>query len=368
MSARPRRIWFLAALLTACEHGAPFQPGDYAPDGPLFVGPITRLTYNPGNDRTPTWLPASAGILYSAERSDRRDGDYCLGLLPPGGGSVRRWICRTTAPDDSINAFEDPAVAPDGRLAYVRASAPATPRSLTPYSQELVVATLSDPAAVRVLRSIAYTAPSGRVHQAISNIRWLGPTKLAYLGEAVDYVRSCASCPADTVRTGREIVTLDFTGATPVIASVPGTDSASSLAVGATTDLLYFTRNGNSRVFRYTLSSGLTDTVYDFAPRQNARDIQVSGSRIFAVLDGRSDLGGDLHIVDLGTALDVTVPQPQADQTLWHRRPAVAPDGTRLVAQSRLVEIVVVTDLAGNILFADTIATPSTDIWLYTLP
>ena len=361
-------VW-LAATVVACEHSAPFQPGDYTPHGPLSTGPVARLTYNAANDRTPAWLPGTAGILYSVERLDRADGDYCLAVLPPGGGSIRRFICRTTAPDDSINALEDPAVAADGRLVYVRASAPLTfGRPLAPYTQELVLATLADPTIVRVLQSIGYVAPSGRVHQAISHIQWLGSSQLIYLGEAVDYPRLCGGCPADTVRTGREIVTLDFAGPAPVLASVPGTDSASSLAMGATNDTVYFTRNGDSRLYRYAFSSGQIDTVHDFFPSLNARDVQVRGSRVYAVVDGNAPLGGDLHVLDLVTGVDNPVPSPDPSTDLWYQRLALSPDGTRLVAQGHVVEIIVHTDDAGNVLFADTIATRSSDIWLYTIP
>ena len=365
MRAGLAAVW-LAAAVVACEHTSPFRPGDYGSDGPLSPGPLARLTYSAGSDRTPAWLTAGAGILYSAERSDRADGDYCLGQLPAGGGSIRRWICRTTASDDSINALDEPAFATDGRLAYVRATAPLTlGRPIAPLAQELVLATLDAPQIVRVLRSIPYTAPSNRVHQAISHVQWLSPTRLAYVGEAVDYPRDCSSCVPDTVRTGLEIITLDFGGATPILALVPGTDSATSVAAGVTGDTIYFTRNGDSHVFRYAFSSSRLDTVYDFAPLQNARDVQVRGNHLYAVLGGRADIGGDLHIVNLVTGTD-SGPPLAAGGTLWYQRPTPSPDGQHLVVQARIVDIVL--HFSGEILIsADTLATAS-DLWLYRLP
>jgi hypothetical protein len=89
---------------------------------------------------------------------------------------------------------------------------------------------------------------------------------------------------------------------------------------------------------------------------------------VYVVLDGRFDLGGDLHAVDLGTGADDSVPPPAANLTLWYRRLALSPDGTLLVAQARVIEIIRHTDEAGNLLYSDTLFNSSSDIWLYTIP
>lgn len=341
-----RRLVLLAVLLAACEHGAPFRPGDYAPDGPFGPLPATRLTLNPGTDLTPAWRPGGGGIWYSAERLDRRDRDHCLAELPPEGGAIRRWVCRTTASDDSINVLDNPAVSGDGRLVYVRSSGSLRfGRPLGPSAQQLVLATLDalpPDAPTRVLQPLPTVAPGGRVHEAISHIGWLGLTRLVYLEETVRYPRPCSSCAPDTVRTGIEIVTLDFAAATPVLAVVPGTDSASSVAVGATGDTIYFTRNGDSRVYRHAFSSGQTDTVFDFGAAGIARDAQVANGRLVAVVGGdvtyvvdsilggaQVDGGGSLHVVILATGADTVL----GDTSFLFRRPAFAPGGRRVAAE-----------------------------------
>jgi hypothetical protein len=162
------------------------------------------------------------------------------------------------------------------------------------------------------------------------------------LEETVRYPLPCRTCAPDTVRTGIEIVTLDFAGATPVLAVVPTTDSASSVAVGATGDTIYFTRNGDSRVYRHAFSSGQTDTVFDFGFAGIARDVTYANGRVVAVVGGdvsyvvdsilggaQVDRGGMLHVVTLagGTATAF------GDPSFLFRRPAFAPGGARVVAE-----------------------------------
>lgn len=339
-----RRLVPFCVLLAACEHGAPFRPAPYGPDGPFAPGPVARLTFNAGIDAGAAWLPADAGILYTAERVDRPDDDRCFAIMPPGGGGIFRYVCRGTTANDSIDVFDEAAVASDGRIAYVRSRAHRFPGPpVGPDVQALVVAPLDDPNRVRVLETIAYLSPSGHAHQGVSHIRWLSTNRLVYLGENVVYPRLCMFCVRDTVRTGIEIVTLDLAGVTPVLAVVPTTDSASSVAVGATSDTIYFTRNGDSRVYRYAFSSGQTDTVHDFAAAGIARDVGFANGRLVAVVGGdvsyavdtlngpmQVDRGGELHVVTLATGADVVL----GDITFRYRRPVFGPDGTRLTAEA----------------------------------
>jgi hypothetical protein len=362
MSARSTvlaAVW-LAAAVVACEHTAPFGLGVYTPNGPLGGGGALRLTYNPGTDLAPAWLPGAGGVWYSAERIDRVDRDRCFAVVPPAGGTISRYACSTTAPDDSVDAFEGAALAPggDGQIAYVRQRSHRLPgRPISPDVQALVVASLVDPNAVRVLRPLAYTAPSGRIHQGISHIGWLAQSRLVYLGERITYPQACSGCPPDTVRTGIEVVTLDFAAATPLLAVVPTTDSASSVAVGATGDTIYFTRNGDSRVYRHVFSSGQTDTVHDFGAAGIARDVALANGRLVAVVGGdvtyvvdtvlgvsQLDHGGELHVVTLATGAETVL----GDSASRFRRPALSSNGTRIA-----------TELWAN---------GSADLWLLDVP
>lgn len=353
-------IGAFVGALTGCSHSEPFTSGTYTPGQPYSPSAVSRLTFNPGTDRTPAWLPDGTGILYSLEREDRPDLDRCLGLLPPRGGTLRRVICNTAAlADDSVDSFEWPAVAPDGRLAYVRAAASLQPfRSLAPDVEAIVLGTLDQPLAIREVQRIGYPAPTGRVHGAVSHLAWLNATTLVYLAEYLAYPEACPGCTtSDTLKWGIEIATLDLSGTTSLIAIVPGTAEASSVAVGATGDTIYYTKNGDSRVYRYAFSSGQTAIVHDFGAAGIARDVRVQRQRLVAVVGGdvgyfvdpvlgpvQIDAGGLLYLVDLVAGTDAAV----ADTSFRIRRPALAPDG-------RLVVVEAVTN-------------GSSDLWLLELP
>ncbi|OLC09031.1 MAG: hypothetical protein AUH42_00060 [Gemmatimonadetes bacterium 13_1_40CM_70_11] len=337
----PRLGLLLIAGLAACEHTSPFQAGPYAPTGPLGSGSPLRLTYNPGQDLTPVWLPDGSELLYARERFDRSDRDRCLARLPAGGGAITGELCdRIPAADDSTDAYQWPAPDTDGRLVYVRASSLAALGSLAPHDQQLVLGTFDGSAPVRVLRSIPYQSPSGRGTEAVAQIRWLNATTLLYVGQRVTYPRPCANCLADTIPTGLELVTMDLSAPTPTLDTLPGTSLASSVAL-AGSDTVYYTVDGDSRVFRLVLSTRAATVVHDFGG-PIARDVQVAGTRLVAVVGGdvsftydsnlqpvQRDGGGVLHLVDLTSGADVIL----TNTTLAFRHPALAPSGTLVVAE-----------------------------------
>lgn len=351
------RALAIASIALGCGHEAPLLPGSFVPGVPSGVGAFVRLTFSAGSDLAPVWLPDGSGFFYTRERTDRFDRDRCLALLPSQGGSVSREICdRTPAADDSVNAYSSPAIGADGRLAYVRASAPLdVGRPLAPRYHEIVAATLANPGAARVLRTVPYVGPSGRLHQEISQVRWVTDSVLVYVGQKVDYVGACGSCPKDTLPTGLEIVQLDFRGAVPLLTMLPGSDQASSVAV-VTPDTIYFTVNGDSRVFSLALSTDAIALVHDFVGGI-ARDVQVAGPRLLAVVGGnvsfvndpgtgpvQRDGGGTLVLVDRSSGAETLL----APLGIMFRHPALSPSGTEVVAE-------VVTGAA-------------TDLWLVEVP
>ena len=334
------------ALTAGCEHSEPFRSEDYGADGPLTPGPIAQLTFSPGQDLTPAWLPDGAAFVFTAERLDRADRDRCFAFMPAAGGSISRYACRTTAADDTINVFEEATMLGDS-IAYVRAGTERFLPGLGPDRQDLVVAPTADPNAARVVQRIPFTTAWGATYDMISHVAWLGPGRLAFIGERVTYPRACGGCVADTVRVGLGVVIADITGPAPVLTRMPDGDSASSLAVNAGGIIvIYFTRNGDTRVFRRAGSQ--TDTLFDFGAAGVVRDIAVNSGTCAAVVGGAvgsatsSDRGGALFLVEGGVAAQV------GDPTLLYRRPAFSPDGNRLIVS------------AWN-------SAPSADLWLFQL-
>ena len=351
----------LVCLAVACTHDQPMSVGSYTPGGPVGSVVPLRLTYNPGEDLGPVWLPDGSGFFYTMERLDREDKDRCLVLMPARGGSIEREICdRIPAADDSVDAYGAAAIAPNGRLAYVRGTASLSAGwPVTTHDQQLVVGTLADPVTVRVLLpSIPYPSPSGREHQGVAQVRWLTDTSLVYVGQQVSYPVVCRTCGLrDTLASGLEIMRLDIGATTPVLHVLRGTDQASSVTV-AGRDTLLFTINGDARIFRFTLVDSAVTVVHDFGGGGIARDVQVGGGRLLAVVGGlvsftpdsitggiQRDSGGTIVLVNPSNGNET----PLAAGSLF-RHPALSPDGKRIVAESYV---------GGS---------RSTDLWLLETP
>ena len=305
------------------------------------------MTYNAGQDLVPAWLPDGNALVYTAERGDRADHDRCFAFMPATGGTISRYACSTVAADDSINVFDEAAILGDS-IAYVRASTERFLQGLGPDRQELVIAPIADLTAARLVQRVPFTTPWGDTYDAISSLAWLDAGRLAFIGERVTYPRACSNCAADTVRLGVGLAIADVTSGAPIFTRMPDGDSASSLAVAANGDTIYFTRNGDTHVFRRTLSTALTDTLIDFSAGV-ARDVSVSSGRLVAVVGGSP---GGPGVPDRGGALFLVAQQiigEIGDGVSLYRRPALSPDGERLV----------VSVWAGG-------GAPTADLWLFS--
>jgi len=343
-------------VLAACDHtpASSWAPPDR---GPLTGGNPHQVTYNPGSDLRPSWLADGSGFFYTRERLDRTDGDRCLGLLPPNGGVLLDEICDTTpAGADSLTSFESAAVAADGRFAYVRASTPLSPPSIAPFHHELRLGTLGNPGGSAV-RSLPYTAPSGRVHAEIAWLQWLSSAELVYLGQAIEYQRACGSCPVDTIRVGLEVVRLDPTIGVPI--AVAGTDSATSVAT-ASGAFIYYTLPNDSVVWIQGVPGGLGTAGHNFGAGVTPRDITVGGGRLAAVTGP-----GLLRLVQLSTGAETPLTAPGL---VFFKRPALAPDGRRLVAEGYRFQIDTIRIPGDGIASIDTIVSRVGDLWVFDLP
>jgi hypothetical protein len=364
----PIRALGLLAIASGCGHTDPFSSPPYGSDTPFDPTPSVRLTFNPLADRGAAWLPDGSAILYSAQQIDRTDHDVCLALLPPTGGRIRALTCDLSVGGvDSTNAIESPAPVADGRLAFVESSTRiGATASLT---EGIAIAPSLDPRGATVIQPIPYTIPGEPSHTHVSTLRWLGSGTLAFIGGNAAVLADCFQCPTDTIVANLKVVTLSPAGGQPAV--VAGTDFASGLSAGSTEDEIYYTLGGDSRVFRRTLSTGAADVAYDFGPAGIARDVQVTGQRLVAVVGGRvafvinpvlgptqRDSGGVVHVVDLATNTDRSLDQGR----VLFRHPSLSPDGAHLVAEGHAL---VITSSGG---IADTSVNRDSDLYLLDAP
>ena len=333
--------------VSGCGHTLPFSSGEDGSSGPLIPGQPAQITYSPGQDLIPAWLPDGRAFVFTAERRDRADHDRCLAFMPQGGGTISRYVCSTVAADDTLNVYDEAAFQGDSTV-YVRASTERFLPGLGPDRQSLVIAPIANPLAARQLQTIPFTTSWGATYDAISHVASLGTGRVAFLGEHVSFPRGCSSCAPDTVRYGIGIVLADISGAGVVLTRMPDGDSASSLASSANGDTVYFTRYNDTHVFRRTLSTSVTDTLLDLVV-DVPRDLSVSSGKLALIVGGspgsptQSDRGGFLQLIEGQTIT------PLGDSTSLFRRPALSPDGAHLVVSAWT-------------------GAPTADLWLFALP
>jgi hypothetical protein len=328
-------------LLPGCGHTEPFASAPTGNPGPFDPTPPVRLTLNLGPDRGAAWLPDGSGIVYSAQQLGRSDHDVCLAIVPPGGGTQRQLTCDLSPlGGDSTDAIETPAPSADGELAFVAVGSRID--AIAPPGSAIALGTITNPATRTRLQLLPYTVPGGRLHSGASQLRWLGSSRLLYLAERVDYHIRCDRCVEwDTLTTGMDVMLLDVNQPGSPPQPVAGTDFASGVSVGADEDEIYYTLNGDPRVYRQTLSTGVVTIAHDFGAAGAARDVHVVGNNLVAIVGGRVaygvdpafgpaawDSGGVLHVVDLQTGGDVIL-----DQLGLYRRPQISPTGSAVVAE-----------------------------------
>ncbi len=359
---------FLASVSTGCSHTEPFSnpPGNETPFDP---GPPARLTLNPASDGNAAWLADGSGILYSAQQLNREDADVCLAELPPTGGSQRRLVCDIRGEKTTTDAVQSAAAALDGRVAVLSAGN-GTLGGTSPVFLEIAVAPTLDAADLQTVRSLPFT-PSGGVPQDYAGyLRWLTPERVVYVGQQFETLRACPDpgCPLDTLISGTEVTLLDLSGETATATAVPGTALATGVTPTQDGTAILYTLANDTRIYRRTLSSGDVTVFHDFGPAGVVRDVHASGNRVAAVVGGRTafsvdprvgptqwDSGGVLHVLDLEGEDEVVLATPER----LYRRPAVSPDGIKVVAEGFGLIII------GPVSNPDTTVSKSADLYLF---
>ena len=216
------------------------------------------------------------------------------------------------------------------------------------------------------VRSVPFTGPDGLFYVGVSHLRWLGEAELVFIAYAQEVVEPCPGCDVQVITHPR---TLFRAPATPggTLAPVPGVAFPTSVSAGATADEIYFTLANDARVYHLRLATGEQSVVHDFAGAGIARDVHYGGGRLAAIAGGNVGVifapAGPLQVGDEGGPLYLLEPATGAvrrlgDDTRWFRRPALAPDGLRLVGEGHAVQV------SGP----DFIVDPRPDLWLYGAP
>ncbi len=126
LNTRPFRVAVLiAAVVIGGCHGdvEPFSANDRDPNEEFVT---LRLTYSPGDDRTPTWSQNGDSIYYAAASFDGfSDESMVLVGVPRLGGAAGLLTRNVQVPGTAEHWFEAPNVHPDGeRFAYAEVGPP----------------------------------------------------------------------------------------------------------------------------------------------------------------------------------------------------------------------------------------------------
>jgi Tol biopolymer transport system component len=371
----------LGASLAACAHTevAPVDP----PDNPPLTGPWPRqLTFNTFDDRHPQWLPDGSAIIYSTEREDQLidtslpadvqgSRDRCIALLPADGGTQLWRTCETDGRHaDTADVFEWPSVSPSGDAVFIHTTGwRLLKKTGTPRIER---ARGFDFAHAQVVRTLPFISSTGKQQVLGWTFRWRSEHELVYLG-VLEFFQGSTFFP-DTFFTGQEVMMLNLIDdSTSNLTVVPGTEWASSVAVGDDSTTIYYTLGGDTRVYRRDLNRGVVDTVHDFGPGRIARDVSVRGDLLAAVVgdsvifsyevahDGmvQRDEGGSLAVVDLTTGIERTYTQ---SPIRLFRHPEISPDGTLLAVEVQpyaIPSLTVRSDFNAD--------NHRADIWLFSL-
>ena len=363
----------LLLALAACSHGEPFGAPDHELDGPLAGGQPARLTFGTAVGDA-AWTPDGAAIVYAGGRHVGDRLDRCLSILPAEGGTVRREICNPSLFDASItDFFATPYVSAGDQLAFYYANMPG---GGTPAFEGIYATTLAAPAVTTAVRSLPFLGADGLFYKSISHLRWLGESEVVFIAYAEAVVIPCEGCDAEVIPHPRTLFR-SGAGAGAALAPVPGTEFATSVAVGATADEIYFTLANDSRIYHRMLSSGAQSVVHEFGAEGIARDVHFGGGRLTAIVGGKVqvivDLVGPLQASDEGGHLYLLEPATGAVTRLsgdgrWFRRPALSPTGAALVGEGFTVVIDQDPNAPPDTPGLDTTVSPAGDLWRYGTP
>jgi hypothetical protein len=279
-------------------------------------------------------------------------------------------VCNLPGERTTKDAAQSPAAGPDGSLAFFSAGNGGL-AGTNPVFTDIVVSPSLDASMAQTVRHLPFTPAGGAPQDYAGYLRWLSPARLAYVGQQFRLLRPCGDtgCPFDTLIYGTDVTVLDFSGGAAAVSVVPGTAQATGVASVDEGTAILFTLPNDTRVYRREFDGGEITVVHDFGPAGIARDVHAAGGRVAAVVGGRVafsvhpllgptqwDSGGVIHVLGLQGEDEVVLDTPER----LYRRPAVSPDGSRVVAEG--FPLIIVTLPLGGF---DTTVSKSADLYLF---
>jgi hypothetical protein len=334
----------LTALLPAawaCSHSDPFQDPDETNHGPFSPTLPVQLTYNPGSDEAPAFLPGDTLLVYSYPQSGAINENWCIGGLPVAGGTRVSDSCpRSAAALDSTERYLNPVPLNDSMVVLVQSSRVkgAGVDALT------LLGTAPWRAADELVprQDFPFMSASGVFEITASYLSLLGGGNLAYL--AMVDISACPGtesfCDQPTLlRVGREIALLNLQ-ATGDPSIAPGSAYATSVATGRTAGSFLFTLPFDTRVYERG-ADGSTVTLFDFGTDSVVRDPMLVGNQLVAIVGGNvvrwtSNEGGPLQVDEGGNIVLVALGSGSVQYVTdvpVYQRPALSANGRVIVAQ-----------------------------------
>ena len=171
-----------SAAIGGCNHSWPFDAGNPAPLGPRGQEVPRRLTFNPGDDRDPS---VRGGVItYSRLDPEERGRERCLATIPLEGGTISAEACPgppATPADTFVDTWIRPSLSPDGQqIAYMWQQGSLI-GVLGFWSTSVAVAPASQPTGRTLVWPIIWTAPNGRLADAVTSISWADDHTLRFL-------------------------------------------------------------------------------------------------------------------------------------------------------------------------------------------
>jgi len=282
-----RLIPALLLLAAACGHSEPYTTGPTASDGPFANAAPARLTYNSFTDSAASLTADGQGLLYLY--TGLANGDRCIGLLPPGGGS-RRWeLCDTRfEAADSGKSYSAPALNSDGQLLYL--SALARRGRDGPDRTTLWLADSALPFQRRALISFPVNV-GGQGVSWLTDAQWTGPETFIARAGLLSVAEQCRGCSLDTtvVPSGMVRGTITPTGAT--LSFVPGAESPTVVSLAESGASLVFVR-GSAEVRRVAATGGTSSLVGTLPSSDRVTGLSCQASNCIVTQLGDTVAGG----------------------------------------------------------------------------